>query len=95
MINAEAAEAIRAEVAEKGRERLNAIKWQIVDAAMRVHSVLGPGSLESAYEVCFAHELWKRGLRVETQFPLPVTNDGARVDDIASIFSSRVKWLLN
>lgn len=42
MINAEAAETIRAEVAEKDRERLNAISGQIVDAAMRVHTVLGP-----------------------------------------------------
>ena len=47
---------------------------------MRVHTVLGPGLLEGAYEVCFAHELRKRGLRVETQFPLPVTYDGVRVD---------------
>ena len=47
---------------------------------MRVHTVLGPGLLESAYEVCFAHELRKRGLRVETQFPLPVSYDGVRVD---------------
>jgi len=66
VINAEAAETIRAEVTEKDRERLNAISGQIVDAAMRVHTVPGPGLLESAYEVCFAHELRKRGLRVET-----------------------------
>lgn len=77
MINAEAAETIRA---EKDRERLNAISGQIVDAAMRVHTVLGPGLLEGAYEVCFAHELRQRGLRVETQFPLPVSYDGVRVD---------------
>ena len=80
MINAEAAETIRAEVAEKNRERLNAISGRIIDAALRVHTVLGPGLLESAYEVCFAHELRKRGLQVETQFPLPVTYDGVRVD---------------
>lgn len=80
MINAEAAETSRAEVAEKSRESLNAISGQIVDAAMRVHTVLGPGLLESAYEGCLAHELQKRGLRVETQFPLPVTYEGVRVD---------------
>jgi GxxExxY protein len=80
MINAEAAETIRAEVAGKDREKLNAISGQIVDAAMRVHTVLGPGLLEGAYEVCLAHELRKRGLRVETQFPLPVSYDGVRVD---------------
>ncbi len=75
MINAEAAEINRAEVGEKNRERLNTISGQIINAALRVHTVLGPGLLESAYEVCFAHELRKRGLRVETQFPLPVTCD--------------------
>jgi GxxExxY protein len=80
MINAEAAKTIRAEVPGQDRERLNAISAQIVDAAMRVNTVLGPGLLESAYEVCLTHELRKRGLRVETQFPLPVSYDGVRVD---------------
>jgi GxxExxY protein len=80
VINAEAAETIRTEVAEKDRERLDAISGQVVDAAMRVHAVLGPGLLEGAYEVCLTHELRKRGLRVETQFPLPVSYDGVRVD---------------
>ncbi len=72
MINTEAAEINRAEVAEKNRKRLNAISGKIVDAALRVHAVLGPGLLESAYEVCLTHELRKRGLHLETQFPLPV-----------------------
>jgi GxxExxY protein len=52
----------------------------VVDAAMRVHSVLGPGLLEGAYEACLAHELRKRGLRVCTQHPLPVVYDGIRID---------------
>ena len=69
MINAEAAGAILAEDAEKTRARLNAVSGQIIDAAIRVHTVLGPGLLEGAYEVCFAHELRKRGLHVETQVP--------------------------
>jgi len=34
------------------KERLNHISGQIVDAAMKVHSALGPGLLESAYEAC-------------------------------------------
>jgi GxxExxY protein len=80
VINAEAAKIIRAESAEKNRERLNAISGQIINAALRVHTVLGPWLLESAYEVCFAHELRKRGLHVEKQFPLPVTYDGVHVD---------------
>jgi GxxExxY protein len=47
---------------------------------MRVHSALGPGLLESAYEACLAHELRKAGLRVETQVALPVVYDGIRLD---------------
>ncbi|MFB3916062.1 MAG: GxxExxY protein [Terriglobales bacterium] len=36
----------------------------VINAAMKVHSALGPGLLESAYEACLAHELKKIGLRV-------------------------------
>ena len=53
---------------------------EIVSAAMRVHSLMGPGLLESAYEACLAHELRKRGLRVETQVPVPVMYDGLQLD---------------
>jgi GxxExxY protein len=44
----------------------------IVDAAMQVHSELGPGLLESAYEACLAFELTERGLHVQTQLLLPI-----------------------
>ena len=53
---------------------------QVIDAAMRVHSILGPGLLESAYEVCLAHELRSRGLSVLTQVPLPITYGDVRLD---------------
>lgn len=53
---------------------------QVVDSAMRVHTHLGPGLLESAYEACLAYELRKRGLDIVTQLPIPVHYDGARVD---------------
>ena len=43
---------------------------------MKVHSLLGPGLLESAYQACLAHELRKRGIAVSTQAPLPVVYDG-------------------
>ncbi len=59
---------------------LNQISGQIVDAAMKVHTALGPGLLESAYEVCLAHELRKRGLKVLTQVTLPVVYDGVKID---------------
>lgn len=44
----------------------------IVDAAIAVHTALGPGLLESAYETCLLYELRKRGLAVEAQVPLPI-----------------------
>jgi GxxExxY protein len=59
---------------------LNEISGQIVEAAMTVHTVLGPGLLENAYEACLKHELLKRGLRVEQQVALPVVYDGVKID---------------
>ena len=50
---------------------LDAIGAQIVDAALKVHRALGPGLLESVYEVCLFHELTKRGLKVRRQVETP------------------------
>ena len=47
---------------------------------MKVHSALGPGLLESAYEACLKHELMKRGLEVKCQVELPVCYDGIELD---------------
>jgi len=58
----------------------NAISGEVVDAAMKVHSTLGPGLLESAYEACLAYELRKRGLRVRTQVPVPIAYDGLVIE---------------
>lgn len=46
---------------------------QVIGAAIEVHKHLGPGLLESAYEVCLAHELSTRGLVFERQKPLPIS----------------------
>jgi len=59
---------------------INAITEAIIGAAMKVHSALGPGLLESAYEACLAHELRKAGFDVKTQVELPVIYDGIRVE---------------
>ena len=59
---------------------LNEVSGQIVDAALKVHTALGPGLLESAYEGCLKYELSKRGLRVESQVTLPVVYDNQRID---------------
>jgi GxxExxY protein len=58
----------------------NEVSRYIVTAALKVHSALGPGLLESAYEACLAHELRKVGLRVETQVGLPLVYDGIKLD---------------
>ena len=60
--------------------RLNDITGEIIRAAMRVHSALGPGLLESAYRTCLCHDLVQRGLQVRTELPLPVVYDGTRID---------------
>lgn len=59
---------------------INQITETVIGAAMKVHSALGPGLLESAYEACLVHELRKRGLRVENQVELPVVYDGVTID---------------
>ena len=59
---------------------INDVTGAVVDAALKVHSVLGPGLLESAYEACLAYELRKRGVEVATQFELPVVYDEIRID---------------
>ncbi|HAF03516.1 MAG TPA: GxxExxY protein [Spartobacteria bacterium] len=59
----------------------NEIAKQILDAAFVVHTKLGPGLLESVYEVVVAHELRKKGLVVERQKPMPITYDGVRFDE--------------
>ena len=58
----------------------NEISGAVVDAAMKVHSALGPGLLESAYAVCLTHELVKRGLKVNCEVPVLVVYDGVRLE---------------
>ncbi len=53
---------------------------KVLDAAFKVHTVLGPGLLESVYEACMAYEIRKSELKVETQLALPVTYEGIHVD---------------
>ncbi len=58
----------------------NQISGAVVDSAMKVHSELGPGLLESVYLACLVHELHRRGFRTAVQVPLPVIYDGVRLD---------------
>lgn len=59
---------------------LNEITEKVIGCAIKVHRALGPGLLESTYEVCLEHELVKEGLKVKTQVALPVVYDGLRLD---------------
>ena len=59
----------------------NDISREIVDAAFQVHTKLGPGLLETVYEVVMAHELKKRGLNVERQMPVPIEYDGLKFEE--------------
>jgi GxxExxY protein len=59
----------------------NPISKEIVDAVYKIHTTLGPGLLESVYEVVLTHELKKRGFRVERQVPVPIEYDGIKFEE--------------
>jgi len=59
----------------------NEVAKQVLDAAFAVHTKLGPGLLESVYEVVLAHELRKRGAAVERQKPIRIRYDGLIFDE--------------
>jgi len=52
----------------------------VVDSAVKVHSALGPGLLESAYEACLIHELGKRNVRARSQVPMSIRYEDVDVD---------------
>jgi GxxExxY protein len=53
----------------------------VVDAAIRIHRELGPGLLESVYEVVLARELANRGLHTERQVPIPIVYKGMKFEE--------------
>lgn len=59
----------------------NAIAHEVVDAAFQIHQALGPGLLESVYEIVLAAELKRRGLLVERQVPVPIVYGEQRFDE--------------
>src|SRR5580692_8421199 len=58
----------------------NAIAKEVVDAAFRIHTTLGPGLLESVYQTVLAYELGRRGLRAVSQQAVPVVYENVRID---------------
>ena len=59
----------------------NEISKIVVDAALKVHRALGPGLLESVYEVVLAHELRGRGLKVQRQQSIPIRYENIHFDE--------------
>ena len=59
----------------------NEIAKIVVDAAYHIHRRLGPGLLESVYEVILAYALSSRGLNAERQVPVPIVFDGMKFDE--------------
>jgi len=68
-----------AEVAEEEKD-LSRISESIIGAAIEVHRALGPGLLESTYEMCLCHELNLRSISFERQKPIPVSYKGMQLD---------------
>jgi GxxExxY protein len=60
--------------------KINEITYAIIGASMKVHSALGPGLLEKAYEVCVAYELKKQGFEVLRQERVPITYEDVKLE---------------
>ena len=59
----------------------NDIARIVVDAAYKIHTTIGPGLLESAYEAILAYELRKRGLQVQRQVKVPIVYEEVNLDE--------------
>jgi len=70
----------RVEEGTLDESRHDALTEKIIGAAIAVHRELGPGLLESTYEVCLAHELTHSGMSVEKQKDLPVQYQGVKLE---------------
>jgi GxxExxY protein len=59
----------------------NEIGKHVVDAAVKIHAALGPGLLETVYEVILARELERRGLAVARQVPVSIEFEGLKFEE--------------
>jgi GxxExxY protein len=67
----------------KGTKELtieNEVSYKIIGCAMKVHSALGPGLLESAYEECLAYELRRMNIKVDCQVALPLVYEEVKLE---------------
>ncbi len=58
----------------------NEISYKVLSSAFKVHTALGPGLLESAYQECLFYELKKQGLKVEKEKALPLIYEEVKLD---------------
>ncbi len=58
----------------------NELSYKVIGLAMKVHTNLGPGLLESAYKECFAYELIKAGFYIKKEYPLPLVYEDVRLE---------------
>jgi GxxExxY protein len=65
---------------ETTSERIEAVAKVVVDAASKVHRILGPGLLESVCVTCLAHELKMRGLKGARSVKVPIMYEGTELD---------------
>jgi hypothetical protein len=56
---------------KNSREEIECVASAVIDAIVAVHRTLGPGLLESTYQVCLRHELGSRGIEVDCELELP------------------------
>jgi GxxExxY protein len=63
-------------------EELDALSKQVLHAAFRVHTVFGPGLLESAYTASLVFELRRSGFDIKTEVPVPVIYDGVKLAEV-------------
>lgn len=70
-----------AKEAQRTQSDIERIGRSIVDAAFKVHSKLGPGLLESTYELCLAHEIRKAGLSARQQVLILIQYDDLTVEN--------------
>ncbi|MGO8703370.1 MAG: GxxExxY protein [Candidatus Brocadiia bacterium] len=61
-------------------EETDRVAKEVVDAAYKIHSTLGPGLLENVYEICMVHDLTRRKLHVERQVAMPILFENIRLD---------------
>ena len=59
---------------------IETVATDIVDCAIKVHRILGPGLLESSYQQCHAYELRKRGRDVQNEVKLPILYEDQKID---------------